>query len=126
MSDFSFPKSEKLCKRKQIQLLFAEGKGVQSYPLKCIYLVVNELDGNSKVLVSVPKRNFKRAVDRNRIKRLLREAYRLQKCQWRQKISAKFMIAIIFTGKEMPDYELVQRKMMSCLDKIEKEITGQN
>lgn len=78
---YSFPKSEKLCSKKRIEKLFRQGNSVQSFPLKMIFVRVDDLPEQIpfQVMVSVPKRHFKRAVHRNRIKRLLRESYRLQK-----------------------------------------------
>jgi ribonuclease P protein component len=75
-----YPKEEKLKSRKDISELFAEGDSLFSYPIKLIYL---EKDGVRvppvRMGVSVPRRLWKRAVDRNRIKRKLREVYRLNK-----------------------------------------------
>ena len=77
---FSYPKKEKLKSQKRIEQLFSEGKSVNAYPLRMVYLK-SDFNGNTtfKTGVTVSKRNFKKAVDRNRIKRLLREAYRLNK-----------------------------------------------
>lgn len=122
INKYTFPKSEKLCKFGYIQQLFSEGKSVQSYPLKMIYLPVNELDTKFQLLISVPKRNFKKAVFRNRIKRLIRENYRLEKHVFAEKIPQKLLLAIIFTGKELPDYQLINKKLVHCFEKLENEI----
>lgn len=76
--DVRFPKSEKLKKEKVIKQLFSKGKSVYKYPFKLLWLpnAVAEEQTNPQVLVSVPKRAFKKAVDRNRIKRQIKEAYR--------------------------------------------------
>lgn len=119
---YSFPKSERLRKLKHIQALFSHGKSIQSYPLKMIFLPLeDDLESQFQVLVSVPKRGFKKAVHRNRIKRLIRESYRLQKHYLQEITTGKYAFAIIFIGKEMPDYNLVYEKMMLCLKKIIKE-----
>ncbi|MEQ9581194.1 MAG: ribonuclease P protein component, partial [Arenibacter sp.] len=77
---FSFPKKEKLKSKKLIEQLFAEGIGVTNYPIKLVYLKTSFDDGSiCKVGVTASKRNFKSAVKRNRIKRLMRESYRLNK-----------------------------------------------
>ncbi|ATA89375.1 ribonuclease P protein component [Capnocytophaga stomatis] len=124
--DYSFPKSERLRKLKYIQQLFSEGKSVQSYPLKMIYCPIeSDLESQFQVLVSVPKRGFKRAVHRNRIKRLIRESYRLQKHFLGEITCEKYALAIIFIGKEIPDYDLIFRKVMRCFEKFGEEIKTQ-
>ncbi|RZJ30385.1 MAG: ribonuclease P protein component, partial [Flavobacterium sp.] len=76
----SYPKTEKLKSRKLIDLLFSEGGSVGKYPLRLAYLKTDfGEEGNIKMAVSVSKRHFKSAVDRNYFKRVLRETYRLNK-----------------------------------------------
>src|SRR5689334_5548279 len=76
---FGFPKAERLKSRKQIEALFAGGKSVSVFPVRAVYELLPAEEPGLKVGVSASKRYFKKAVDRNRIKRLLRETYRLQK-----------------------------------------------
>lgn len=120
---YSFPKSEKLCSKKRIEKLFRQGNSVQSFPLKMIFVRVDDLPEQIpfQVMVSVPKRHFKRAVHRNRIKRLLRESYRLQKSFLLENTAKKYALAILYTDKEIPDFNLIYDKLRSCLNKfIEK------
>ena len=76
--------------------------------------------------VGAGKRHFKKAVDRNRIKRLTREAFRLQKLPLQNELKLKknrsLMAFFIFTGKEMPDFNLVKTKMLAALDKLEAQL----
>lgn len=76
---FSFPKKEKLCRKKSIETLLSGGSVVFVYPLKVVWNTVGDGDAPIQMMVSVPKRLFKKAVVRNRIKRRIREAFRLHK-----------------------------------------------
>lgn len=117
--DFSFPKKEKLKRKKLIEQLFEGGKGISSYPVKLIYLRT-ELPEDVQIQagVTVSKRNFKRAVQRNRIKRLLRESYRLNKHLVFNNIEGKFAFLFLYIGKEMPEYEQVEASIKAVLHKF--------
>jgi len=76
----TFKKPERISKKKEICRLFLEGDSLVAHPLRVVYLKHDPSSGATiSVLISVPKKNIKHAVDRNRIKRLIREAYRLNK-----------------------------------------------
>lgn len=117
--DFSFPKKEKLKRKKLIEQLFAGGKGLNNYPVKLIYLRT-ELpeDVQFQAGVTVSKRSFKKAVQRNRIKRLLRESYRLNKHLVFNNIEGNFAFLFLYIGKEMPEYEQVEASMKAVLHKF--------
>lgn len=117
--DRSFPKKEKLKSRKLIDRLFVEGKSVSKYPIKFIYLKI-ELPNDAviKAGVAVSKRNFKSAVKRNRIKRLLREAYRLNKSTLFNNHEASFAFLFLYLGKEMPKFVDIERAMSGVLDQF--------
>lgn len=116
---FSFSHKEKLKSKKLIEQLFKEGKSITSFPLKLIYL---NADFNSQVKIKTgviaPKKSFKNAAQRNRIKRLLREAYRLNKPLVFNNIEGGFAFMILYLGKEMPDHQLVNEKMKDILRKF--------
>ncbi len=120
---FSFNKKERLKSKKQIEKLFGEGKSVTAFPLKVFYIPVEDAEVQFKVAVSVPKRNFKKAVDRNRIKRLMREAYRLNKQVIFNNIEGNFALLILYLGKDLPEYRRVEKSLISILQKLVKEIT---
>ncbi|HVT85889.1 MAG TPA: ribonuclease P protein component [Chitinophagaceae bacterium] len=123
---FTLGKQERLKSRKQIEELFREGKKTAVSPYYIYYLVNNGSDTTLNTIqfgVVVSAKNFKRAVDRNRIKRLTREAYRLQKIPLQQKLKAikkHLLIFFIYTGRELPDFNLTKEKVAVALKKLEK------
>ena len=121
--DYKFSKEEKLKSRKLIEKMFAEGKTVSKYPLKLIY-IQTELKDEIMIQagVSVSKRNFKRAVDRNRIKRLMREAYRLNKNLIFNTIQFPYALMFLYIGKEFPkNYDEISKSMIKLLQKFISE-----
>ncbi|MDO6605578.1 ribonuclease P protein component [Arenibacter palladensis] len=120
---FSFPKKEKLKSKKLIEQLFAEGIGVTNYPIKLVYLKTSfEDDSKCKVGVTASKRNFKSAVKRNRIKRLMRESYRLNKHLIFNNIEGNFAFMFLYLGKEMPSQSKITDAMIPLMRKFIDEI----
>ena len=79
-----------------------------------------------QILISVPKRGFKLAVDRNKIKRRIKEAYRLQKSDWASQLSIlPNCMSIIYVGKKIEDYSFIERKMSKALLKLSESLTTQ-
>jgi ribonuclease P protein component len=111
---FTFRKEERLSKRKQIQELFAKGSSFYLYPFKLILLPAPK-SALHQILISVPARNFKRAVDRNLLKRRIREAYRLQKGILPEQ---KMFVGFIYTAKEILSFQDIKQKMLSAFAKI--------
>ena len=103
--------------------MFTEGKTVSKYPLKLIY-IQTELKDETMIQagVSVSKRNFKKAVDRNKIKRLLREAYRLNKNLIFNTIQFPYALMFLYIGKEFPKkYDEISKSMIKLLQKFISE-----
>lgn len=120
--DQSYKKIEKLKGEKLIEKLFAEGKSVVAYPLRLVYLKTTfDDDAIVKAGVSVSKRNFKKAVQRNRLKRLMREAYRLNKSAYFNNIMAQYAFMILYTGKSDSDFRTVSKKMNTLMEAFLKK-----
>ncbi|HEY5687116.1 MAG TPA: ribonuclease P protein component [Yeosuana sp.] len=118
---FTFNKKEKLKSKKLIDSLFSEGQSVSAYPLRLVFMPTHFEDGELfKTGVSVSKRHFKRAVDRNRIKRLLRESFRLNKSRYFDNISTSHAFMILYIGKEIPTLKQLENKMAQLFDKFSK------
>lgn len=123
---FTLSKQERLKSRKRIEQLFREGQSFSVFPYRVLYSIVPGADGGPlQAGVSVSSRNFKKAVHRNRIKRLTREAYRLQKPALQQKLmetGQQLMLFLIYTGRDMPDFLLAKEKVQVILKKLIQRI----
>lgn len=119
---YSFSRKEKLKSKKQIAQLFEEGKALTEFPLKLIYLESSEQPCKIQTGVTVPKKNFKSAVARNRIKRLLRESYRLNKAIVFNNTQGEFAFLFLYLGKEIPTFKEVQGKIVSLLKKFNDRV----
>ena len=113
----TFGKAEKLKSRKLIAEIFSNGKSVTAFPLKMIYL--EQVDGDiNQAAFSVPKKNFKKAVSRNRIKRQIREAYRNHKTLVKSNNDKAFAFVFLYIGKEQESYEAIENAMIKLLQKL--------
>jgi len=127
---FTLGKEERLKSRKQIEQLFDKGKSFVVAPFRIYFIVNSESpiqkdESRLKFGTGVSAKNFKKAVDRNRIKRLTREAWRLQKNEIREKTSEKqkqLNVFFIYTGKELPDFTTVKEKVAIALKKLADKI----
>lgn len=119
---YTYPKSEKLKSRNIIEKMFAEGKTVSKYPLRLVYVPLqDDTEGILKMGVSVSKRNFKRAVDRNYYKRLLREAYRLNKHIITEKLQQPTAFMFFYQTKDRLTFEEVNEKAIQLFEKFLKQ-----
>ncbi len=123
---YTFQKKEKLKSQIHIEKLFLKGKSISVFPLRMLYLQTAFEDGSKiKTGVSVSKRKFKKAVDRNRIKRHIREAYRLNKPEYFNNITTPYALMILYIGKDTTDFDSVNSKLKilfsTFLEKISKD-----
>lgn len=117
--DKSYGKKEKLKSKKLIDRLFIEGDSVSLFPIKLIYLKTElPQEVAFQAGVAVPKKNFRSAVKRNRIKRLLRESYRINKHLVFNNSKSTFALLFLYLGKEMPSHTKVDKAMASVLRKF--------
>jgi ribonuclease P protein component len=127
---FSLGKKEKLKSRKQIEILFAEGKSFAVFPIRVTYsFLPADSEPLAQIGVTVSKRNFKKAVDRNRIKRLLREAYRLQKTELAEALKQtgkKCYLFFMYTDKTIASFDVVKTAMNLCLKRLLQKLPSAN
>lgn len=119
--NYSLGKPYKLCSKKVIQSLFDSGMSINSFPFSCRMLKIEQESSTPfQFVISVPKKNFKSAVKRNRIKRLVRESLRLNKNLIEKEIDEGEQIALflIYTSNEELKFEVINRKMIKLLNKI--------
>lgn len=102
---YRYPSNEKLKSRKQIQALFEGGKHVKTEQLRLIYLPFDIEESVIKIGVSVSKRNFKLATDRNRVKRLMREVYRLNQHDLKNILSKSYVMMLVYQSPKMPTFD---------------------
>lgn len=126
----SLCKSERLDRKKIIEKMFAGGsRSFSVFPLRVVYLPVEELDADAAILVSVSKRRFKRAVKRNRVKRQIREAYRLNKHGLLDTLAEKkcrLAIAFIYLSDQLSDSSLIKERVKTALARIAEDVTLRN
>ena len=123
---FKFPKKQKLCGEKVIERLFANGKSISEKPFRAIW---NFEKNNDQVfvksLIVVPKKRLKLAVERNVVKRRIKEAYRLQKKQlecFLESTNQQLNLAIIYQEEEILDYKTLEEKINLLLSRLIKEL----
>ena len=126
MVRFTLSREERLSSLKEISALFEEGKSLTQYPLRLIWRKTGLQEAiPAKILFSVSKKKFPRAVDRNRIKRLMRESYRLLKPGFFEKLpnQSTFHLGLIYTGQEISELTTIQKSLAKSLDKLITQIS---
>jgi len=117
--NFTYPKNEKLKSKITIGLLFSEGKSVSKYPLRLVYHS-GSLNENEKIKmgVSVSKKYFKKAVDRNRFKRILRETYRLNKHILLDNLDKPYAFMFFYQSKDRLSFDEINAKTIQLFEKF--------
>jgi ribonuclease P protein component len=115
----TYPKAEKLKSKTTIDLLFSEGKSVSKYPLRLVYVPIDlENEEQIKMGVSVSKKYFKKAVDRNYFKRVLRETYRLNKHLLLENLEKKYGFMFFYQTKDRLTYQEINEKTIQLFEKF--------
>ena len=123
----TFKKNERLCSRILMERLFqGDNRSVSAYPLRAVYIPVDpsEQQGVS-LLISVPKKRFHDAVDRNRVKRQIREAYRKHKHGLVEQMTAReqgLLVAFIYVSAQIESTAYIEKRVMRLLDKIKESL----
>lgn len=125
---YTFKRDEKLKSRKAIEQLFKEGKSFSVFPFRVLWEIKELNSSPLQAGFAVSSKHFKKAVDRNRIKRLMREAYRLQKSDLQSQLSQQqkyLVLFLIYVGNELPEYQFIFDKTKAVLNRLIK-ITNEN
>jgi ribonuclease P protein component len=126
---YTFKKEERLCNKKLIDELFHNGSSFLCYPYRVSWLAVNEsAECMVQVLIAVPKKRYKRAVDRNLVKRRIREAYRLNKQEHLYNLltgaDKKIVFSVGYIGKEIEPYPVMKKKMLKLLKQLVEQVAA--
>lgn len=123
---FTLPKEERLSRKRDVDQLFAKGRTFVAFPLRVVYLIVKgEFLVPSSFLVSVSKKRFKRAVDRNRVKRQMREAYRVRKHELLEVLAGsdrRIWIAFLYMDKEIYPQVKIEKAMEKAIQILRRKL----
>lgn len=124
---FTLRKASKLKKHKEIERLFSEGQSFHIYPLRWVWVPTKEAiqtKSPTQIAFSVSKRKFKLAVDRNRVKRLMREAWRLNKNTFHEKIHDEgyYSIMLIYTGKKKEPLRYISKRLRKGMERFQRTV----
>ena len=118
----TFGKNEKLKSKKAIEALFSEGQSYVSHPIRIVYKVNPKSDYTIRIGESVAKKKFKHAVDRNLLKRRIKEAYRLNKSLVQLPEDVSVDILFIYTSSKIKDYSVIDQSMKEILSKLDTKL----
>ncbi len=121
----TFPKAERLCSKKRIDTLFSgSSRSLSAFPLRAVYALQGDAKSPVQILTSVSKRHLRHAVDRNRVKRLIRETYRLNKSVLYDSLGDhSIAIAFIWMSDTVADFTTVESRMRNLLARIAEGIS---
>lgn len=128
MPDYTFKKAERLKSRKVISKLFKEGKSFSAYPLRIIWIQTDSSDNKFPVQfsMSVPRRSFAKAVQRNDLRRRIRESYRLNKHALYQQLKNsdnQYGLMFIYIAKEDLPYSVIELAMKKIVKRLSKQLS---
>lgn len=131
MPNFTFKRAERLKSRKVIEQLFKQGQSFAQYPLRLVWMVMEERQSEfpAQFALTVPKKKFKKAVQRNRIRRLIREAYRLNKQKLYNALRSneqQVALLIIYTGQEALSFREIEAALQQLLRRFSKKWQADN
>jgi len=125
---YTFSKSERLCSKILIDKLFKNGSSFYLEPFKVMWLdtAIPDCKSNAQIIIGVSKKLIKNAVCRNKIKRRIKEAYRLNKHTLYNTLeinNKQCVIAFLYTTKQINDFNLIQNKILLILQRLQKELS---
>ena len=124
----TFSKQERLCSSKLIDRLFTEGnRQISVFPVRLVWLMAADIEG-VQILISAPKRNFHHAVDRNRIKRQIREFYRTHSAPLKEALASKgqgLALAFLFNDTHLWDSDKLAERLGTAVGKLMETLTAQ-
>ena len=128
---YTFKKEERLCNKRLIDKLFHNGSSFLCYPFKASWLYNTEPQPYpAQILFSVSKKRYKHAVDRNLIKRCMRESYRLHKQQNLYNLlhaaDKTILLSVGYIGKEIASYSVIEKKMLKLLEQLAEQLAAKN
>lgn len=121
----TFKKEERLSSKKIVDKLFSEGKSFAIHPFRVVWLNYDlKSEYPAQILISIPKKKIKRAVDRNLLKRRIREAYRKNKASWYEFMienNLKCVFAVLYNSHEIASYKAIEEEIILILDRLQSE-----